>query len=593
MVPNESFAVFLIFAIISFFIYNHSKLALAFENYFDPKRISEDIFESLMVKPDPCYAVSSINLIYTLPADKITLAINRLAVSGCFYKEKPFLKAVEAAIEAKHEKSLVLSLIPVALKYHHSVLPLVFYKCASTKFYLCTFELLYHCPLMEYNGRNIIHLAALLDDLILIDTAPLNSLYLHLRDNEGNFPTNYVKSVEMYNEILKRSEIEASITPYPKEHKANLDYLKKSKELGFQTTIKTRFDAMLINPNWIPSNILLNLEVPRETIFKYSYKMIHSYQCIWYNPYIFARFFISFVNEEGVDKDGVTNDWLSALVEIFFKKNPLGDAKSFTAPLFQPVSDDSNIYQPTGLYDPSVYKFAGSIVALALSKGITTRVEFIPSLCRQILEIEPYRVEDLQVQNPIVYKNLNSLRDLFKRNVPLIDHDFKSIDEVERYIESYSADLLYNSHKKFLKAFAEGFRSKIPRKISKYLGLTDLKNVLRGTVIITTEDFKNNLEFRTESPKKKEIFLRVIDQLSLEERFKLIRFITGIHGLPFGGLSELPQKILVFFNWMPFGKLPMSSTCFSSLFLPTFYNEEELKASLLKAIDYCITLEEN
>ena len=55
-------------------------------------------------------------------------------------------------------------------------------------------------------------------------------------------------------------------------------------------------------------------------------------------------------------------------------------------PLFLPL-EDSHYYVPTGFYSESHYKFAGSIVALALKFGITTRVEFI-LIYRLILGIE-------------------------------------------------------------------------------------------------------------------------------------------------------------------------------------------------------------
>jgi hypothetical protein len=587
----ESYAIFFIVIILSMII-TRDRSYLIFKAFYTPKRITESEFDLLMRQPDPCAQITDIKLIYTLPKDEIAPAINRLALLKCFDKEEPFLRAFEAAIESKHEKSMIYPLIPVALIHHTSTIPLLFNKCASNRFYLCVSELLYYNPLTEYEGKNIIHFATLLDDLILLEIAPLTSLYLHLKDNDGNIPTKYVISPEIYNQILRRSAVEAERSPYPKEHQANMDYLHKSKELGFRSGINKRLQFMFINPSWVQFNSQLELEVSRDTVFMNSYKALHNLWLIWYTPNFYGSSFISFKEEGGIDRGGVTNEWLSLLLENIFKANPGGSAKSFTAPLFQPISDDSDIYQPTGLYDPSVYKFAGSIIAMAMTQGITTRVEFIPSLYRLILEIEPYRSEDLQIQSPIVYKNLNSLRDLFKSNTPIIDQDFKSIEEVEEYIKTCSADLLYENHKEFLKAFAEGFRSKIPRKISKYLDLVDLKKVLKGHMEVSTSEFKKNIKFISESFWEENMFLEIIDEMTQEERFKLIKFITGRQGLPFGGLSELPEPICVYFNSLSFGKLPKSSTCFSHLILPMFNTAEQLEGPLLKAIEYCDTLED-
>ena len=52
-------------------------------------------------------------------------------------------------------------------------------------------------------------------------------------------------------------------------------------------------------------------------------------------------------------------------------------------------------------------------LSLALKFGITTRVEFIPSIYRLILGIEPVRTDDLQLVQPDVYKNLMLLKEYF------------------------------------------------------------------------------------------------------------------------------------------------------------------------------------
>ena len=430
-----------------------------------------------------------------------------------------------------------------------------------------------------------------MDDKEILELASKSTIYLHLRDEAGEVPSKYIQSQYFYNSFLKRNNFEVGRLPYPKEHQAHLDYLHESVELGFTSTINQRIAKMFIDSNPFKFDAELSLKIPRESIFKYSYAQLHHSLFSWYTPSFYGRFFISFENEAAIDMSGVTLDWLSSLIEIFFKANPEGDADSFTAPLFQPVSDDSNLYQPTGLYSDSVYKFAGSIVALALMHGISTRVEFIPSFYRVVLEIEPYRFDDLNSQSPTVFKNLNSLKEAFNNHKPLDYYDFKTIAEVEKYIENYSADLLYRNHKPFLKAFATGFRSKIPRKISKYLDLIDLKNILKGPIAVTTEDFKRNLVLNTADSLTKQIFFQVIDELSQQDRFELIKFVTGRHGLPFGGLAELPQRIKVIFDMQPKDHLPTASTCTSTLHLAKFNSASELKSTLLKAFEYCGTLE--
>ena len=141
-----------------------------------------------------------------------------------------------------------------------------------------------------------------------------------------------------------------------------------------------------------------------------------------------------------------------------------------------------------------------------------------------------------------------------------------------------------------MRAFAEGFRSKISRRISKYLDLTDLREVIRGHHTISMDELKENIRYNKES-NQKYIFLQVLKELSKEDRFKFIRFVTGRHGLPFGGLSELDTRIFVQFDAHLSGYLPTANTCFSAISLPTISSAAELKHRLLMAINNCETID--
>lgn len=565
-------------------------------NFFETTSITSAKFERLINGPSPCSNFKNVKLIYTLPAEEVAYAMHKLSVLGCFDDEEPFSKATEAALEAKDEETLItLFNRAVVQKHRDSIMAPFFFRCASSNFYRCVIFILNHNPLVDYEGKNIVHLAALLDDPVLIEAAPQDYCYLHLRDKEGNFPTKYVKSYEMFTKIMERSYFEFERLPYPREHQANIEYLRKSYQIGFSVSKSHRIELLFTDQSLFQVNTRLKLEVSRDKILKHSYKKLHTLLGIWYTPSFYGSSYVTFKNEPAVDIDGVTNDWLSSLIEVFFKSNPNGDASKFTAPLFQPVDGNPNIYQPTGSYAPSVYKFAGSIVAAALSRGITTLVEIVPSLYRVLLGIEPFRLDDLKIQDPTVYKNLISLRDSFINNVPVIGFNFATLAEVDNYIINYAASRLYTNHSEFLDAFAEGFSSKLPHKLSKYLDLADLKSVLRGRVTISTQDFKDNIIFHssiTTPLRIDDIFFEMIDKLSQKERFKLVRFVTGRHGLPYGGLSDLSEKINVYFNKLPLGHLPQSNTCFSDLYLPKFTTGEELKGLVFKAMDYCNTFDE-
>lgn len=591
---KEQLAFAFAFILLSSFIYNHGrKTVQKVIDYLDPKMITSEDFQWIITRPNPCDHLRNVKLLFTLPRSEINPALEKLAEFGCFDSEVPFLNIIDAAIAANNENSLLFSLISLGHNRHPQLMSTVMYKCAKKKFYNCVETILIFDPLMEYEGKNVVHIATFFDDEDILDLAPKGISYLHRRDNTDSVPSKYIRSMEMLTRIIKRFEVEIERSPYPKELAAHSVYLTKTMELGFATTLRQRIEKMFINVSIFKADNRLQLEIPRNSIFKFSYEQLHYSWFSWYTPGYYGKSLIKFIGEQGVDMSGVTNDWISSLVEIFFKANPDGDAASFTAPLFRSVSEDSSIYEPTALYPASVYKFAGSVVALALKHKISTRIEFVPSLYRMILGVEPYRLDDLKVQSPDIYKNLNSLHKLFNRDGRIEGFDFKNIKDVDNYIELYSKDLLYKKHKYLLQAFAEGFRSKIPRKISKYLDLMDLKDILRGSVAITRADFEKSIQFLgfTSNGVLESSFFQTLDQLSQAERFKFIKFVTGRHGLPFGGLTELPQKIRVQFRTLPKGHLPTASTCSSVLVLPVFDSVAELKLALIKAIENCDTID--
>jgi hypothetical protein len=557
-------------------------------SFFEPSTITRADFDRYIEGPNPCANFRNIKLVYTLPAEEVAPAMRELSLLGCFDNKKSISKAAETALEAKHEDSLIILFDRAVIRSHYEPIgPWFFYSCAFSKLYQCVIFILNNFPLANYEGKNIVHLAAIFDDPTLLDIAPQDNLYLDLRDRKGNVPTKYVKSPEMFSHILRRNEFESSRLPNPNEHEANIEYLRKSFEIGFSVPIASRINLLFTDNNLMSSFFKLNLEVARNKIFKHSYKQLHGTIGTWYTSNFYGRIFIKFKGEAVDDYGGSRNDWLSSLLETFFKANPDGNAADFTAPLFYPVEENQNIYQPTGLYDTSVYKFAGSIVALALSKGIPTRVEFIPALYRVMLGIEPYRFEDLEIQSPSEYNRLKSLRKSFLNKDPIPDLELNSLQEVDYHIRICAAKLLCGNHLESLDAFAQGFRSKLPHKLSKYLDLVDLKAVLRGQETVSTEEFREKVSLRyniSYSPRISQTFFQVFDQLSQDERFKLIRFITGRNGLPYGGFTNLHSEISVFFDRVPVGQLPTSKPRFSSLYLPEFTTLEELKALLLNAI---------
>ena len=576
----------IILAVILNFLFNfvYKKTAQFIENN-EVKTIDYDLFNSILqISLEPCrYFNDRPNLIFTLPSNRINLAFEKLNELRCFFNEDFLLKIVEETIKHDREDLLTTFLLPKAQK---TTIGTIFYKCAFHRFYSCVDQIIQNSPMTLYEGKNILHFAAIFSDRMLLELAPTNVLYLHMRDKvDGNVPTKYVKSKHLAEDFVIRAKMESRNTPYPKELQANIDYMKKSNDVNFVSSAE-RIKGMFIDSSWFRVYLPIVLTVPRHKILKYSFQELNSMGFMWYSPSHRDQFFVQFVDEMGYDNSGVTNDWISSLIKIFFTVDP---NRPSIRPLFLPY-EDSHYYVPTEFYSESYYKFAGSIVALALKFGITTRVEFIPTIYRLILGIEPVRTDDLQLVQPDVYKNLMLLKEYFADEETIEGLDFNSMDQVDAYIHSHASLILYDRQKIYLKAFADGFRSKIPRQISKYLDLTDLRETIRGPLKISMDDLRANLRYDDESFQKN-FLLSVLSDYSDEDRFKFVRFVTGRHGIPYGGLSELDKRIKVYFNVLPIGHLPTASTCFSHLHLPPVHSTSELHRILSLAINNCDTLD--
>ena len=304
---NESLMYVLLLSFITTLIYNFGlKTVLnSLDDYFEPKLITSEDFERITTQPNPCNRFKNVKLIFTLPPSEITPAILRLSSLGCFDDQETFFKILNAAFDADNNESLIYSLITIAYTRHSSTMGWILYNCAIKRCYNCIEKILEYNPLTVFDGKNVIHIAALLDDNEILELASKSTIYLHLRDEAGEVPSKYIQSQNFYNSFLKRNNFEVGRLPYPKEHQAHLDYLHESVELGFTSTINQRIGKMFIDPSPFKFDAELSLKIPRESIFKYSYEKLHLSLFSWYTPSFYGRFFISFENEAAIDMAGV------------------------------------------------------------------------------------------------------------------------------------------------------------------------------------------------------------------------------------------------------------------------------------------------
>jgi E3 ubiquitin-protein ligase TRIP12 len=83
-----------------------------------------------------------------------------------------------------------------------------------------------------------------------------------------------------------------------------------------------------------------------------------------------------------------------------------------------------------------------------------------------------------------------------------------------------------------------------------------------------------------------ENFFEIVAEMSSREQGLFIKFLTGSHRLPIGGLTGLKTKFKLRKKVESDDEsLPTSSTCVGMLKLPPYSSKEVMKENLLKAIE--------
>lgn len=512
----------------------------------------------------------------------------------CFEDENYFMNAIDFAFRADSEISLLEFFIPLAVELgYKKALSKIFGLCVFGSKYFCIQKLLKIDPLLSCHGNNILHYAALLDDEDLFGFIPENIPLLHIRNQieNGKVPSKFVSSPKMIELFELRLTKEIEFSPFPKEISAHIAHLKKYSNSELSLKCLQSIVILLFERTERPENPEgeLRIKVNRDKIFKCTFDNV-SKLVNWYSINNYYKYFIRFTDEEAIDQGGVTIEWFSLLLESFLKSNPDRTVEEFTLPLFQPIDEYSHLYVPTNYYPPEVYKFAGSIVAAALENQIPTGVEFIPSFYRILLGIEPFRLDDLDIQDPEMSKRLKLLlmnSEEAEKARKLLD---LTLNQVPEYVLSRSMDTLYYRYKESLEAFAVGFRSRLKTGLvlHEYLDLYELHLILRGRQDFNFQEFKNSFNFVNPiSARHIYEFWAVLSTLTQEQCFKLVKFITGRRHLPFGGMSS---KMNVYFRAFDQDKLPCASTCTNTLYMPRFDLADQIKRPLIFAIENCDTL---
>lgn len=351
----------------------------------------------------------------------------------------------------------------------------------------------------------------------------------------------------------------------------------------------------------------------------------------WLN--IKYNFDIEFEGESGVDHGGLTREWMSLLIERFFvprlpdesslessenesENEEMNDSdndssaaiemeylsdeerryslmrrqvpsdkieKYFYSP-FECVDVDNKLYRISSKFTGpvEVYNFIGSILAKSILSKNPLKVKLVPSILKLLIG-KTLIFEDLKDDDLVMYKSMLHCLEP--------DFDFESAfytfpnDEsvtvdagnVELFLNETAVNAMYTRYKDQIDQLIQGFRTAIlHEKLRAYFLPEELQNILKGADSIDRVDLYKNIQIL--GPNwilKSQIFWSAMDLLQEGELIELVRFITGINGMPFGGVSSLGKQLKIFDEIR--NSVPKASTCNYHLSLPiSVQSAEEL-----------------
>jgi hypothetical protein len=322
--------------------------------------------------------------------------------------------------------------------------------------------------------------------------------------------------------------------------------------------------------------------------------------------------------EEGLDSGGVQQEFFRlAIAEAL---NP--DYGTFTIDTrtkmtwFQPGS-------PEPLWK---FELIGMIISLAVYNGLTLPVTFPKALYRKLLDEEVTELHHIADGWPDLANGLTSLlewdekdglvEDIFARTYEFSVEQFgqpvsREMDTLLRwpqfsdlqtssnpedaplvtnenrnnYVSDYIRWLTDISIRPQFDAFKAGFFSCIDRRSITLFDPETLQSVVEGIQEIDISEMRRAARYVGWDASHRSVrdFWSIVKRYDLEQKRKLLEFVTASDRVPVGGMRNLQFTLQR--NGVDDGHLPSSYTCYGILLLPEYSSKDVLREKLGMALE--------
>ncbi|XP_019856800.1 PREDICTED: apoptosis-resistant E3 ubiquitin protein ligase 1-like [Amphimedon queenslandica] len=324
------------------------------------------------------------------------------------------------------------------------------------------------------------------------------------------------------------------------------------------------------------------------------------------------NFFVKFDEEEGIDCNGVSREFINCLCDaIFSGRRPDGLFRAFKEDDMQSLVHPTTDKERNGLYDLRYYHFAGLIVGkclyeTAMGNTLLVRAKFTRSFLAQIIGLRltwKYFETDDPHNGKVRYIKECSISDLGMdltfteeeydgssknpRLVELVPNGTKKpVTESNKmyYLNKLAQYRLCSRVSKEIDEFMKGLNFIVPAELFGIFDENELELLMCGLQELSVQDLRSNAVVRGVSGQTIEWFWTSVNQLSQEELARLVQFVTGSSQVPIGGFAELQPNFTILCSGESGNRLPYAHTCFNHLCLPECESYEQFNNVLMTAI---------
>jgi ubiquitin-protein ligase E3 A len=152
---------------------------------------------------------------------------------------------------------------------------------------------------------------------------------------------------------------------------------------------------------------------------------------------------------------------------------------------------------------------------------------------------------------------------------------------VDLYVDYYLNTAI---HKQF-EAFARGFMMLCGGPAIHLFSATELERLVCGNPILNFDALQSNARYDGGYSAEHRVIKwlwEIVGTLDDEEKRRFLKFFTGSDRAPIGGLGNL--RCIIQRDGADSNKLPTSHTCFNTLLLPSYKNQDKMGERLRLAI---------